>query len=273
MFVEYDSVREMIPRVLTIAGSDSGGGAGIQADLKTFTALKVFGMSAITSVTAQNTNTILGISDLPAEFVGLQIDAVVNDLGVDAVKIGMLSNIEIIETVAEKINQYSLKQIVLDPVMVTSSGDPLLRLDAQATLIKQLFPLTTVLTPNIPESEVLTGLGVKSIEEMKKAAQRIKALGPEYVLLKGGHLDKSSDAVDILYDGVEFFEFPSKRIDTKNTHGTGCTYSAAICAGLAKGLSIIDAVKEAKEYVTLAIQNSFELGKGYGPLNHFCKID
>ena len=263
----------MVPRALTIAGSDSGGGAGIQADLKTFTALKVFGMSAVTSVTAQNTHSVLGISDLPPEFVGLQIDAVVKDLGVDAVKIGMLSNKYIVELVAKKIVEYGFKNIVLDPVMMTSSGDPLLNSDAKETLINKLFPHVSVLTPNIPEAEVISGVQISCVEDMKTAAEKVRTLGPENVLLKGGHLDKSSDAIDVLYNGKDFFEFKSLRVDTKNTHGTGCTYSAAICAGLAKGLSVIDAVKEAKDYVTFAIQNSFDIGKGHGPLNHFWEIN
>ena len=264
---------KIVPRALTIAGSDSGGGAGIQADLKTFTAFKVFGMSAITSVTAQNTTSVLGISDLPPEFVGLQIDAVVKDLGVDAVKIGMLSNKYIVESVAKKIVEYGLKNIVLDPVMVTSSGDPLLNSGARETLINKLFPHASVLTPNIPEAEVISGVEISCVEDMKTAAEKVRTLGPENVLLKGGHLDNSSDAIDVLYNGKDFFEFKSLRVDTKNTHGTGCTYSAAICAGLAKGLSVIDAVKEAKDYVTFGIQNSFDIGKGHGPLNHFWKID
>jgi len=273
LFVDYDSVSKTVPRALTIAGSDSGGGAGIQADLKTFTALKVFGMSAITSVTAQNTQSVLGITDLAPEFVGLQIDAVVKDLGVDAVKIGMLSNQEIVNLVAKKITEHKLTNIVLDPVMVSSNGDLLLKSDARDALIKKLFPLVTVITPNIPEAEMITGSHISSLEDMKTAALKIGALGPQNVLVKGGHLDKLSEAVDILCDGKDYFEFVSKRVQTKNTHGTGCTYSAAICAGLAKGLSVMDAVKEGKNYVTLAIQNSFDLGKGHGPLNHFCKID
>lgn len=273
MFVDYDSVNKNVPRALTIAGSDSGGGAGIQADLKTFTALKVFGMSAITSVTAQNTESVLGISDLAPDFVGLQIDAVAKDIGVDATKIGMLSNYEIVNMVAEKISEHKLTNIVLDPVMVSSNGDPLLKSDARDLLIKKLLPLVTVITPNISEAEMITGIHISSLDDMKKAAQKIKTLGPQYVLVKGGHLDKLSDAVDVLYDGKDYFEFVSKRVQTKNTHGTGCTYSAAICAGLAKGLAVMDAVKEGKNYVTLAIQNSFNLGKGHGPLNHFYKID
>ena len=264
---------QIVPRALTIAGSDSGGGAGIQADLKTFTALRVFGMSAITSVTAQNTTSVLGISDLPPEFIGLQIDAVVKDIGVDAVKIGMLSTKEIITSVAAKIKEHSFINIVLDPVMIAKGGESLLNSDAEEVLVQELLPHAAVLTPNIPEAEVISGLHISSIEDMKTAAAKIITLGPENVLLKGGHLDKSTDAVDILYDGTDFFEFKTPRVDTKNTHGTGCTYSAAICAGLAKGLPVLDAVKEAKDYVTFAIQNSFDIGKGHGPLNHFWKID
>lgn len=264
---------QIVPRALTIAGSDSGGGAGIQADLKTFTALRVFGMSAITSVTAQNTNSVLGINNLSPEFIELQIDAVVKDIGVDAVKIGMLSTKEIINSVATKIKEYGLKNIVLDPVMVAKGGESLLNPDAEETLVQELLPHATVLTPNIPEAEVISGLKILSVDDMKTAAQKIRTFGPDNVLLKGGHLDKSIDAVDILYDGTDFFEFKTLRIDTKNTHGTGCTYSAAICAGLAKGFSILEAVKEAKNYVTFAIENSFDIGKGHGPLNHFWKIN
>jgi hydroxymethylpyrimidine/phosphomethylpyrimidine kinase len=266
-------VSQKVPRALTIAGSDSGGGAGIQADLKTFTALRVFGMSAVTSVTAQNTNSVLGIIDLSPEFIELQIDAVVNDIGVDAVKIGMLSTKDIVSSVAGRIIEHGLKKIVLDPVMVAKGGDILLNQGAQQTLIKELLPHTFIVTPNIPEAEVITGHEITSVEDMKKAAERIKLLGSENVLLKGGHLDKSLDAIDILYDGNDFYEFKTLRIDTKNTHGTGCTYSAAICAGLAKGFSTVRAVKEAKDYVTFAIKNSFDLGSGHGPLNHFWKID
>lgn len=264
---------QITPRALTIAGSDSGGGAGIQADLKTFTVLKVYGMSVITSVTAQNTTSVLGIKDLPPEFVELQIDAVIKDIGVDAVKIGMLSNKHIVELVAAKVIQYNLKNVVLDPVMVTSSGNALLNSDAIDTLIERLFPHMTVLTPNIAEAEVISGLEISTVEDMKVAAEKIKTFGSKWILIKGGHLDNLADAVDILYDGRTFLEFRAKRSDTKNTHGTGCTYSAAICAGLAKGFSVPESVKEAKDYVTLAIENSFNLGNGYGPLNHFWKIN
>jgi hydroxymethylpyrimidine/phosphomethylpyrimidine kinase len=265
-------VSQIVPKALTIAGSDSGGGAGIQADLKTFTALRVFGMSAVTSVTAQNTQSVLGINDLSPEFIELQIDAVINDIGVDAVKIGMLSTKEIVSSVAAKVKEYGLKNIVLDPVMVAKGGDMLLRSDARETLIEKLLPHAFIVTPNIPEAEVMAGIKISTIEDMKGAAKKIKSLGPENVLIKGGHLDRSSDATDVLYDGNDFYEYKSPWVETKNTHGTGCTYSAAICAGLAKGYPMVKAVKEAKDYVTFAIQNSFDLGSGHGPLNHFWKI-
>ncbi|MGH7908620.1 MAG: bifunctional hydroxymethylpyrimidine kinase/phosphomethylpyrimidine kinase [Thermodesulfobacteriota bacterium] len=272
MPVILNSVSEKIPRALTIAGSDSGGGAGIQADLKTFTAFRVFGMSVLTSITAQNTESVSGIYDLPSDFVKLQIEAVLNDIGVDAAKTGMLSNEKIISAVAEKIKQYGIKKLVIDPVMRAKSGDVLLKHEAERTLLEELLPLAFVVTPNIPESEVLSGIKVSSLDDMREAARIIKSIGCEYVLVKGGHLKWSSEAIDILYDGKDFYDFPSPRIKTKNTHGTGCTYSAAICAGLAKGLNATEAIRQAKDYVTEAIRNSFNLGKGHGPLNHFWKF-
>lgn len=262
-----------IPRALTIAGSDSGGGAGIQADLKTFTAFKVFGMSVLTSITAQNTQSVLGISDLPPDFVELQIDAVMTDIGVDAVKTGMLSNEGIISAVAGKIKQYGIEKLVVDPVMRAKGGNALLKSEAEKSLTEELLPLAFIVTPNIPEAEVLSGMIISSAENMKEAAKRIKSFGPKYVIVKGGHLENTHEAVDILYDGKEFYEFRSDRIETKNTHGTGCTYSAAICGSLAKGLSVLDSVKQAKDYVTEAIKKSFSLGKGHGPLNHFWEFE
>jgi hydroxymethylpyrimidine/phosphomethylpyrimidine kinase len=264
---------EKIPRALTIAGSDSGGGAGIQADLKTFTAFKVFGMSTLTSVTAQNTKSISGIYDLPPEFVKLQIDAVVGDLGVDAAKTGMLSNAAIISAVAEKIKQYGIDKLVVDPVMKAKSGDAVLKPESEKVLIDRLLPLALIVTPNLLEAQAISGIGVLSIEDMREAAKEIKSLGPKYVLVKGGHLELTSQSIDILYDGRNFYDFSSPRIETENTHGTGCTYSAAICAGLAKGLDVIEAIKQAKYYVTEAIRGAFNLGKGHGPLNHFWKFE
>jgi hydroxymethylpyrimidine/phosphomethylpyrimidine kinase len=262
-----------IPRALTIAGSDSGGGAGIQADLKTFTAFQVFGMSAITSITAQSTDSVSGIYDLPPEFVKLQIDAVLGDIGADAAKTGMLSNEGIISGVAEKIIEYRIEKLVVDPVMRTKSGDRLLKRGAERALTRELLPLAFIVTPNLPEAEVLSGIEISSTADIREAAKRIKSLGPRYVLLKGGHLEKTSESIDLLYDGEDFYNFSSPRIETRNTHGTGCTYSAAICAGLANGRVAMEAIREAKNYVTGAIRKSFNLGKGHGPLNHFWKFE
>ena len=262
-----------VPRALTIAGSDSGGGAGIQADLKTFTAFRVFGMSVITSVTAQNTLSVLGVSDLPAGFVELQMDAVLGDIGADAVKTGMLSNKEIVSSVSKKIREYGIKNLVVDPVMVSKGGDTLLDAGAREAMVSELFKLALIVTPNIPEAEEITASKISSLSGMKQAAEAIKSLGPEYVLVKGGHLENLPDAIDVFYDGHSHYELKAPRIDTKNTHGTGCTYSAAVCAALAAGFSPLDAVKEAKDYVTYAIMRSFDLGKGHGPLNHFWKFE
>jgi hydroxymethylpyrimidine/phosphomethylpyrimidine kinase len=261
------------PRALTIAGSDSGGGAGIQADLKTFTAFRVFGMSVITSVTAQNTESVLGISDLPSDFVELQIDAVLGDIGADAVKTGMLSNKGIVSAVSKKLREYGVEKLVVDPVMISKSGDTLLDAGARDSMVSELFGMALVVTPNIPEAEEITGLKISSLSGMKKAAEAIRSTGPEYVLVKGGHLEELSDAIDVLYDGNNHYELKAPRIETRNTHGTGCTYSAAICAALAAGFSPLDAAKEAKDYVTYAIMHSFNIGKGHGPLNHFWKFE
>ena len=273
MPVILNSMSEKIPRALTIAGSDSGGGAGIQADLKTFTAFKVFGMSVLTSITAQNTESVSGIYDLPPDFVKLQIHAVLSDIGVDAVKTGMLSNEDIISAVAEKIKQYGIKKLVIDPVMRAKSGDTLLKPEAERALIEELLPLAYIVTPNLSEAGALSGIKVSSLEDMREAARRIKLIGCKFVLVKGGHLKWSHEAIDILYDGKKFHDFSSPRIKTKNTHGTGCTYSAAICAGLAKGLNAREAIRQAKDYVTEAIRNSFSLGNGHGPLNHFWRFE
>lgn len=261
----------MVKRALTIAGSDSGGGAGIQADLKTFTAHGVYGMSVITSVTAQNTLGVLGIHDLPPDFVELQIKAVMEDIGTDVVKTGMLSTKEIIEVVGRNLRKYRGIPLVVDPVMRAKGGDPLLREDAEEALINEVIQLATIVTPNIPEAERLSSLKIKSVEDMKEAAHIIKSFGPEYVLVKGGHLEKD-EAIDILYDGRKFVEFKSPKIRTKNTHGTGCTYASAIASNIALGYSIEEAVRRAKDYITGAIKNSLSLGKGHGPLNHFFGI-
>lgn len=259
------------PRVLTIAGSDSGGGAGIEADLKVFTAMQVYGMACVTSVTAQNTVGVHGVHDLPPEMVARQIDVVVEDLGVDAVKSGMLSNGAIIEAVADRMAHYGIEKYVLDPVMVSESGHELLQPDAIQVLTTKLLPLAEIVTPNAAEAEALSGQAVSDEAGMREAARAIHDLGARHVLVKGGHIE-GRDAIDLLYDGSEFETFTAPRIDTPNTHGTGCTYAAAIAANLAKGLGVRDAVGLAKEYVTGAIRHSFDLGKGPGPLNHFWNI-
>ena len=250
-------------RVLTIAGSDSGGGAGIQADLKTFAALGVFGASAITSVTAQNTVGVQGVHDLPPEFVGRQIDSVLEDIAIDSTKTGMLSNAGIIEVVAARVKAHRIERLVVDPVMVAKSGAPLLRSDAVKAVIERLLPLALVVTPNVPEAEALSGLTITGIEEMRQAARQIHRLGPRYVVVKGGHLQ--GRAIDLLFDGNAFTELDAERIDTPHTHGTGCVFSAAIAAHLAKGNTVPEAVAAAKRFVTAAIRHGFPLGKGYGP--------
>lgn len=250
-------------RALTIAGSDSGGGAGIQADLKTFAALGVFGTSAITSVTAQNTVGVQGTHDLPPEFVGRQIDSVLEDIAIDAAKTGMLSSADIIEVVAEKVKAYRIERLVVDPVMVAKSGAPLLRSDAVTAVIGGLLPVALVVTPNVPEAEALSGLTITGIEEMRHAARQIHRLGPRYVVVKGGHLQ--GRAIDLLFDGNAFIELDAERIETPHTHGTGCVFSAAIAAHLAKGRSVPEAVASAKRFVTSAIRHGFPLGKGHGP--------
>lgn len=250
-------------RVLTIAGSDSGGGAGIQADLKTFAALGVFGTSAITAVTAQNTTGVQGVHDLPAEFVGRQIDAVLEDIEIDAAKTGMLSNAEIIETVAVKVTAHAITRLVVDPVMVAKGGAPLLQPEAVSALIERLLPLALVVTPNVPEAEVLWGQRIVGLAEMHEAARLIHGLGPRYVVLKGGHL--GIRAFDLLYDGSTFTILDADRIDTPHTHGTGCVFSAAITAELAKGSPVSDAIATAKRFITAAIRHGFPLGKGIGP--------
>jgi len=252
-------------RILTIAGSDSGGGAGIQADLKAITLLGGYGMSVLTALTAQNTVGVQAIHEVPAWFVGTQIDSVLSDIGADAIKTGMLANREIIEVVYKKIKQYKVKKVVVDPVMISKSGASLLRKDAQESLIKKLIPLAWVVTPNLMEASVLTGLKVNSLEGMKKAAHLIYKLGARHVVVKGGHL--KGMAVDILYDGKRFHEIESKRIETKNTHGTGCTFASAIATLLARGDTVDEAVRKAKTFITMAIQSGLSLGKGAGPTN------
>ncbi len=263
-----------VPRALTIAGSDSGGGAGIQADLKTFEALGVFGMSALTAITAQNTLAVLGVVELPPEFVARQIDAVMADIGVDAVKTGMLASPAIVEVVAERLHHYAVEKLVVDPVMVAKSGDPLLAAEARSALISTLLPLALVVTPNLHEAAVLAGRPVTTLAEMRQAARAIHDLGPRYVVVKGGHLAGEAESVDILYDGADYREYRASRIDSRNTHGTGCTFASAIAAYLAKGAEPADAVARAKDYLTGAIRAGAtrSIGGGHGPVDHFWQL-
>jgi hydroxymethylpyrimidine/phosphomethylpyrimidine kinase len=259
-----------VPSAMTIAGSDSGGGAGIQADLKTFAALGVYGTSALTAITAQNTVGVTAVHEIPAEVIAAQIEAVIGDIGADAVKTGMLSSSAIVEVVAQELKRHGVERLVVDPVMIAKSGDPLLKQEAVEALRACLIPLATVVTPNIPEAEVLTGLTITSQEDMRRAAQQILGMGARGVVVKGGHLE--GPATDLFYDGSDFQEFTAPRINTVNTHGTGCTFASAIAAGLARGLPVVDAVGQAKEYVTEAIRRSFPIGQGHGPLNHFYQL-
>lgn len=257
----------LIAKALTIAGSDSGGGAGIQADLKTFSAFRVFGMSVITAVTAQNSLGVQGVENLPSAFVALQLRSVLSDFGAGAAKCGMLSTAPIIEAVAATLADDPVEKLVVDPVMVAKSGDALLQPDARQALIARVLPLALVVTPNLPEAESLAGIPVASRPDMEEAARRIHRLGPRYVLVKGGHL--KGDAIDLLWNGKVFTAFRAPRIDSGNTHGTGCTLSAAIAAGLARGQAIGDAIRDAKAYVTRAIREGFAAGRGVGQLRHF----
>jgi hydroxymethylpyrimidine/phosphomethylpyrimidine kinase len=259
------------PVVLTIAGSDSGGGAGIQADLKTFLGCRVHGMSAITAVTAQNSTGVAGIFELPGSAVAEQIEVVVTDIGVDATKTGMLANADVIAAVADAAAQLPLGPLVVDPVCASQHGDPLLRPDAISALVETLFPLADLITPNLGEVRVLTGLVVEDIDGMRAAARLLHALGPRSVLVKGGHL-AGAEAVDVLYDGVDFVELRAPRHDTQHTHGTGDTLAAATAAALARGAEMVDAVRAGKAYVTSAVRDSYPLGKGLGPVGHFWRV-
>lgn len=255
-------------KALTIAGSDSGGGAGIQADLKTFQELKVYGMSTITAITAQNTRGVDGVYPMTLDAIEKQLESIAVDLRPDALKTGMLFNSEIIELVADKIKEYRWKNLVIDPVMIAKGGANLLQQEATEAMKKKLLPLATVLTPNIPEAEVLTGRDIRNIEERKEAAKRLNAMGVTYVVIKGGHGDEK-EAIDLLFDGSDFSSLVAERIPTKNTHGTGCTFSAAITASLANGFSINDAFQLGKEFIHQAIKNDLHIGSGHGPTNHW----
>ena len=259
-----------IPTAMTIAGSDSGGGAGVQADIKTFAALGVYGTSTLTAITAQNTVGVTAVHEIPTDVISAQIDAVLTDIGADAVKTGMLSSSAIIECVVAALETHAVQRLVVDPVMVAKSGDSLLREDAIDTLRTRLLPLAAVVTPNIPEAEALTETKIVSDADVRRAAESIVAMGAKSVVVKGGH--REGPATDLFYDGSDFRQFTAPRIDTVNTHGTGCTFASAVAAGLARGMAVADAVALAKEYVTEAIRRSFPIGKGHGPLNHFYKL-
>lgn len=259
--------------VLTIAGSDSCGGAGIQADLKTFSALGTYGMSVITAITAQNTKGVFNVREMDSEIIRDQINCLFDDINIHAIKIGMVSSVNIIYTIGECLARHNPQNVVLDPVMVSKSGCHLLKPDAKNQLVKVLFPLATVVTPNLPEAEEIIEEKLENFEDMQKAAIIIHNLGAKNVIIKGGHLE--DDATDVFYDGKEFSYLEGTRINTKNTHGTGCTFSSAIAAYLAQGYSTLDAVKAAKQYIQGAIENALELGHGVGPTNHFfnCKFN
>ena len=254
-------------RAMTIAGSDSGGGAGIQADLKTFAAHGVYGTSVLTAITSQNTRGVTDVLELPASLIESQIDAVVSDIGADVVKTGMLSSSTVIEVVAAKARQHQMDALVVDPVMVAKGGDKLLQDDAVDALRSLLVPIATVITPNVPEAETLLGVKIETLDEAKEAAQALVGMGARAAVVKGGHL--SGPPTDMLYDGEEFRAFTSRRIDTTSTHGTGCTFASAIASNLAKGLPLRQSVSLAKSYVSSAIRLAQPIGRGHGPLNHF----
>jgi hydroxymethylpyrimidine kinase/phosphomethylpyrimidine kinase len=260
-------------KVLCIGGSDSSGGAGIQADLKAVSACGCYGLSVITAVTAQNTRGVQFIHPVPQKFILAQLDSVLNDIGADAVKSGMLLTMRAVEAVVKKVKEYRLEKLIVDPVMVAKGGHSLMQNGSRDVLIKKLLPLALVVTPNIPEAEKLAQMKIRSIAAMKKAAVIIHRSGVKNVLIKGGHLpdNKRSGAIDILFDGNRYYEYSSPWIDTKNTHGTGCTYASVLASAIAQGENIVDAAGHAKVIVTAAIENALNLGKGYGSVNVFGK--
>jgi len=258
---------------LSIAGSDCGGGAGIQADLKTFSAHGIFGMTVVTSVVAENTVRVIEYQDIRPDIIEKQIDAIFQDIPPNAIKIGMLSCVQTMTAVAKKLREWKLRipsqtrSVVTDPVMYAKNGAPLMETEAVSTLIKEILPLGDLITPNIPEAEKISGIRVKTRDDMREAAKRIHAMGCRAVVVKGGHIE--GDATDILFDGNAFYEYPSPRIDTKHTHGTGCTFSSAIASNLALGFPVYKAVENAKAYINTAITHAPGLGKGNGPTHHF----
>jgi hydroxymethylpyrimidine kinase/phosphomethylpyrimidine kinase len=257
-------------RILTVAGSDSGGGAGIQADLKTITVLGGYGMSAITAVTAQNTIGVQGVHTMPADFIRLQMESILSDYGADAAKTGMLATPEIVSVVAGELQRYDIRLLVVDPVMVAKSGDILLSEDARVAVRETLLPMAHVVTPNLPEASELCGFPVEDLEDMKKAARKIRELGSRHVLVKGGHL--KGEAVDVLFDGKDFHLFHAPRLNNRNTHGTGCTYSAALATLLGQGFEVPEAVEKAKAFITRAISLGLDFGAGHGPTNHYAYV-
>lgn len=261
-----------LKQVLTIAGSDSGGGAGIQADIKAMSANGVFAMSVITAITAQNTEEVTDVFELPISIIAAQIDAVFDDFDVAAVKTGMLSSTGIIETVTKMLKPQEVQNLVVDPVMISKSGHSLLKPDAIEALKKQLFPLALLVTPNVHEAQLLSGIEIKSLADARRAAKVIHAFGCKHVLIKGGHL-LAERATDLLYDGRFFSVFKGEYIETPHTHGTGCTFASAIAAHLARGKAVNDAVQTAKTYLTEAIRHSLAIGHGTGPTNHFYFLD
>jgi hydroxymethylpyrimidine/phosphomethylpyrimidine kinase len=256
--------------VLTIAGSDSCGGAGIQADLKTISALGAYGMSVITAVTAQNTMGVFNVRELDADIIREQINCLYDDIRIDAVKVGMVSSIEIIDVIGDCLLENKADNVVVDPVMVSKSGYHLLREEAKDQLVKVLFPLAEVVTPNLFEAELITGNKIENLDQMEKAAVRIHSLCGSKVIVKGGHL--TGDAIDVVFDGESISYLKGTRINTKNTHGTGCTFSSAIATLLARGYPLPEAARLAKEYINGAIEHSFALGRGVGPTNHFYNL-
>lgn len=253
-------------KVLTIAGSDCSGGAGIQADIKTITAHKMYAMSAITALTAQNTTGVYGVFEATPEFVEKQLDCIFSDIVPNAIKIGMVSNAQIIEIIANKLIQYKAKNIVVDPVMISTSGSKLLNENAVETLINKLIPIADIITPNIPEAEALSGIQIKNKDHMQKAAQKIACFSQGAILIKGGHLSDCAD--DLLFNNGESVWFESPRVDNPNTHGTGCTLSSAIACNLAADFTMKESIENAKKYITGALESRLNLGSGSGPLNH-----
>ena len=258
-------------KAMTIAGSDSGGGAGIQADLKTFAAHGVYGTSVLTAVTAQNTLEVLAIAEVPEEVIVLEIDGVMSDIGADAAKTGMLSAPSIIEVVVDRVEAWGIRNFVVDPVMVAKSGDRLLHQSAVDALRDRLLPLALIATPNIPEAGVLAEMTIDSEAAMQEAARKIHALGAAWVVVKGGH--REGDPDDLVFDGTDFTLLRSERIDTRNTHGTGCTFSAAITANLALGYAPLESIERAKRYISDALRHSYAIGQGHSPVNHLYAFD